>query len=168
MREFPAARRTRSAGVGPLSCPQEPIPKGWKVWRSAEVPTPLVQTAIDIRDHVRQYQRGTIAKTMVYNGQTVAFWVSSHTWTYRNGVLVTGLCIAGVSILVAVPAGTQGIGGTQNDSLDTPDPTAAVYDGAPPESTNWALVAISAGAGAAVVAAFWLALHFAGRKRLTA
>ena len=149
-----------------MSCPVEPIPRGWKVWRQVEVPTPIVQAAIAVRDHVRDYQRGTIAQTMVYGGQTIALWVSSHSWTYRNGKLVTGICIGGVSVLVAVPAGTGGIGDAQSDSLDTPDPTAAIYTGMPPEQTSWPLVIVSGAAIVATVAAVMLALKLAGRPRL--
>ena len=97
----------------------------------------------------------------------MALWVSSHTWTWRNGVLVTGLCISGVSVLTQVPAGAQGVGGTVADSLDTPDPTAAVYVvDEPPPGVNWPLVAVSGVAIVATVAAFVLAIKVAGRPRL--
>lgn len=144
-----------------MSCQPEPIPLGWHVWRQTEVPTPLVQAAIDVRDHVNKYKRGTIARTMVYNGQTIGIWVSSHTWTWRNGVLVTGLCIPGASILVQQPTGS--VGASTPDSLVTPDPTAAVYSAEQPPGPDWPLVGISAGAGATVVTLFLLALKHAGK-----
>jgi hypothetical protein len=145
-----------------VSCPQEPIPSGWRVWRQTAVPDPLVQFAIDVRDHVRSYKRGTIAKVVTYNGQNVGAFVSSHTWTYRNGVLITGICIPGVSLLVQQPTGS--VGGAAGDSLATPDPTAAVYgadDLAQP--TNWPLVAASGAAVVGVTALFLLALKHAGK-----
>ena len=155
-----------------MTCPQEPIPLGWRVWRGA-VPTPLTQFAIDIRDHINQYAYGAIASTTSYNGQTVAAFKSHHVWTYRkmsDGTtqLVTGLCIPGCSLLVPVAAGTQGIGGTEQDSLATPDPTAAVYgvDPGAPASTNWPLVLVSGVAITATIAAFILAIKLAGRPGL--
>ncbi|MHB8331496.1 MAG: hypothetical protein ACYDDA_04955 [Acidiferrobacteraceae bacterium] len=124
-----------------------------------------MQAAIHVRDHVRDYKRGTIAQTLTYNGQTVALWVSSHSWTWRNGVLIQGICISGVAVLQQ--AGTSGVGATEADNLDTPDPTAAVYAGPPDhEATNWPLVAVSGVALVATVTAFWLALKLAGRPRL--
>lgn len=143
------------------------MPHGWKVWRGVEVPGPIAQAAIDVRDHVRSYSRGQIAREIDYQGQHVGLWVSSHTWTYRNGVLVTGICIPGVSVLVPVPRGGMAVGaGTLQDDLSVPDPTAAVYGGAPPESTNWWLVGGTVVATMAVVAGFWAVLHFTDAKRL--
>jgi hypothetical protein len=148
-----------------MSCPQESIPPGWKVWRNAEVPTPIVQAAIDIRDHVRQYSRGTVARTMVYGGQTIALFVSSHTWTYRNGVLVTGICIPGVSVLVQQAPGV-GATATESDSIATPDPTAAVYSAdVPPSSTDWPIVAVCGALVGTVIAMFWGALKAAGKAK---
>jgi len=134
------------------------------VWRQTLVPDPLVQLAIDVRDHIRQYPYGSIAKTVQYNGQTVGIFVSHHSWTYRNGQLVTGICIPGASIIVKQAPGL--VTSTTPDNLDTPDPTAAVYgadDVPPPQSTNWSLVAVSAGAAATAVALFLLAIRSAGR-----
>jgi hypothetical protein len=121
-----------------------------------------VQAAIDVRDHIRQYKRGTIVRTLQYNGQTVGVFVSSHTWTYRNGVLVTGLCIPGASILIQQPANSVG---TTLDDLSTPDPTAAVYgaDDLATQPTDWSLVAVSAGAILTISALFALAIKHAGR-----
>ena len=149
-----------------MSCPQQSIPAGWRVWRGA-VPTPITQAAMDIRDHVRSYQLGAIAKTMDYNGEQVAFFVSNHPWTYRNGVLVTGICIWGVSVLTPIPAGAQQLG-TPPDDLANPDATAAVYgaDDVPERGTNWPLVFATSAAIVATTAAFVLALKLAGRPRL--
>jgi hypothetical protein len=157
-----------------VTCPQEPIPLGWKVWRSAAVPTPLEQFAIDVRDHINQYTYGQVVATTDYNGQRVGAFKSHHTWTYRrqpDGTtkLVTGICIPGVSLVLPVAAGVHGVGGTQPDSLSTPDPTAAVYgadDLASARSVNWGVVAATAAVVAVTAAAFWAAVHFAGTPRL--
>ncbi len=122
-----------------MSCPQEPVPLWWSVWRGP-VPTELTQLAMDVRDHVRSYKRGTIVQTLDYmdpstsQHKTVGVFVSSHTWTYKRQpdgsvVLMTGICIPGVSLLVQQPLPT---GVTANampvaDDLSTPDPTAAVW-----------------------------------------
>jgi hypothetical protein len=153
-----------------MTCPQEQIPAGWKVWRGTEVPAPLIQLAIDVRDHIRDYPRGTIAQTVDYNGQTVGVFVSSHTWTYRNGKLVTGICIPGASLIVkqAAGPGTTQVTAIAPDNLDTPDPTAAVFGADDvPAPTDWKLVAMTAGLGAAVVVAFLWALKTAGRAAST-
>lgn len=154
-----------------MSCTIEPTPAGWQVWRGA-VPTPLTQLAIDVRDHVNKYQRGTFAKTTTYNGQTVGVWVGTHTWTYRNGVLVTGICIPGVSLLVPVGS-TQGVSGVPTELTGfgadvsdlSPDPTAAVFGADDLERTDWDLVVKTTIALAAVGAAFWWGLHHAGHVR---
>lgn len=143
-----------------MACASEPIPFGWKVWRGP-VPPELVQLAIDVRNHIGQYAYGSIARTVPYAGGAVAAFKSHHTWTWRDGQLVTGLCIPGVSLL------TQAAGGTVAavpivDSLDTPDPNAAVFAA---DGINWNLVAVSAGATVLVIGAFFAALHFAGPKR---
>ena len=75
-----------------MSCPTQSVPLGWRTWQGP-VPTELTQMAMDIRDHVRSYPVNSIAKTIQYNGQTVGFWISMHDWTYKNGVLLTGICI---------------------------------------------------------------------------
>lgn len=147
-----------------MSCPQEAVPLGWRVWRQAAVPTPLEQLAIDVRDHVRNYPYGSIAKTVVYGGQTVGVFVSHHTWTWRNGVLVTGICIPGCSLIVK-QSGVHASG--VPDDLSVPDPTAAVYGAddlpVPAPQTNWPLVAFSGAAVVGVVAGFVLALKYAGK-----
>ena len=154
-----------------MSCPQEPVPVGWKVWRQAAVPDPLTQLAIDVRDHILSYPYGSIAKTVQYGGQTVGVFVSHHVWTYRNGVLITGICIPGASLIVQQPAGTAG--STLQDSLATPDPTAAVYgaddllaEQQPVASTNWPLVIGSGVALVAVVGLFAMAMKHGGRAAM--
>lgn len=148
-----------------MTCPQEPVPVGWYVWRKTAVPLELQQFAMDVRDHVRDYPYGSIARTIQYQGLTVGAFVSHHTWTYRGGQLVTGICIPGVSLVIQ----QQGTMLSMQDSLDTPDPTAAIYgaDDVPqPQGTNWTLVGVTAGAILTVATAFALALRHAGRRRL--
>jgi hypothetical protein len=150
-----------------MTCPQEPIPAGWSVWRGA-VPLELTQFAMDVRDHVRSYPYGQIAKTIQYQGQTVGAFVSHHTWTYRGGQLVTGICIPGVSLLIQQTNTPPASGtGASTDSLATPDPSAAVYGAddvpGPPEGTDWTLVTVGVAAIATVTAGFWLAIRQAGR-----
>ncbi len=143
----------------------QPTPDGWKVWRGSVPPT-LVQLAIDARDHINRYAYGTIVKQVDYNGQPVAIFKSSHTYTTRNGQLVTGICIPGISLLVPAGAakGTPGVAATPNvDALLTPDPNAALLgaDDAP----DWGLVIKSGLAVAAVAGLFWWGLQAAGRAR---
>jgi hypothetical protein len=123
-----------------MTCPQEPIPAGWRVWRGTAGPDPLTQFAIDVRDHVRSYPYGSIAKTVQYNGMIVGAFVSHHSWTYRNGVLVTGICIPGVSLITQQTG--SALASATADSLATPDPTAAVYGADDlPQKTDWPIVA---------------------------
>ncbi len=116
-----------------MSCPQEPFPQGWSVWKGP-VPTELTQLAMDVRDHVRNYRRGTIVQTLPYQSQTVGVFVSSHTWTYKRqpdgtAVLVTGICIPGVSLLIqqAPSTATATAMPMIASDLSIPDPTAAVW-----------------------------------------
>ena len=148
-----------------MSCPQENVPAGWKVWRGA-VPTELTQLAMDVRDHVRSYPYGSIAKTVNYSGQNVGVFVSHHTWTYKGGQLLTNICIPGCSLIVQQAPGAVGVSPMQ-DSLSTPDPTAAVYgaDDVPIQHTNYTLVAVTATAIVATCAAFAYAIRAAGRAR---
>jgi hypothetical protein len=143
-----------------VTCAQEPLPSGWRVWRGP-VPAELAQLAMDVRDHVRRYTRGTIVQTVTYQGTPVGVFVSSHTWTYRGGTLVTGICIPGVSLVV--PVGQTGVGdtGSATTDLSTPDPTLAVFGA--PETTDWGAVAVSATVILGLSAAFAWAIRGAGR-----
>lgn len=93
-----------------------------------------------------------------------------HTWTYKGGKLLTGICIPGITLYepvlamasLAGPEGSRGVGDTATDSLATPDPNVAAFTNEP--GTNWGLVGISALAAAAVVGAFVAGIHFAGRR----
>jgi hypothetical protein len=147
-----------------VSCPAvEPLPVGWHLWR-APVPPELGQLAVDILHHVKDYPLGSIAKTVVYQNQTVGAWVGTHHWTWRGGQLVTGLCLRGVSLIYQPSTTSTFAEASAVDSLDTPDPTVAAYT--TDAGIDWRLVAISGVAGAAVVGLFFFALHHAGKRAL--
>jgi len=155
-----------------MSCPgNPPAPAGFTVWKGP-VPTELVQWAISLRDHVSGFPYGQ-TWTMQYTDptgktQTVTARKDYHTWTYRGGQLVQGICIPGITLYQAKPTGV--VGANYGDPLGgTPDGTEAVYGAdVPGPGVNWKLVAVSAGAGALVVGLFWAAVHFMPGKRLRA
>jgi hypothetical protein len=113
---------------------------GWRVWRGP-VPPELVTFAVAIRDKVRSYKLGTIAETKTWRGQTVAAFCSSHTWTYRNGMLVTGICIPGVSLLSPTDPNADKL----DPGLSHPDPDAATWT-AP--GFDWVAAGLFVAAGA--------------------
>jgi hypothetical protein len=136
-----------------------PPPVGFKIWRGT-VPAPLVQWAVDLRDHINKFPYGQVW-TLDYAGATVAARKDYHQWTYHNGKLITGICIPGITLYAPKPAG---MAATTVDSLDNPDPTAAVFNTT--DATDWRLVAVSGVAIVATVGLFLLAIHGAGRARL--
>jgi len=146
-----------------MTCPSNPPPPpGYRVWRGA-VPTPLTQWAMGIRDHIAAPAYGT-TWSMDYGGQTVIARKDHHEWTYRNGQLVTGLCIPGVTLYQP----TTGVQATPTDAMEpnalAPDPTLAVWGADDvPQSTNWGLVAVTGVAAATVVTLFVVAIRAAGR-----
>jgi hypothetical protein len=150
-----------------VSCPAEATPAGWKVWRGP-VPSALVQIAVDARDHINQYPYGQFVSQVDYQGQPVGIYKSHHSWTYRNGVLINGICIPGISLMVPATAvsGSPGVAAAPAaDALLTPDPNAALFGADDLERTDWQLVASTVAAAAIVVAAFWFGLQHAGRAR---
>jgi hypothetical protein len=153
-----------------VSCLQEPIPSGWRVWKGP-VPPELVQFAIAVRNKINEYQYGTIAQTTTYGGQTVGAFKSHHTWTYRPTGLVTGICIPGISLVVQTGTSNSfGLGQPSNSTptsspqgdLSQPDPSLAVFGAE--DGIDWPLVAASAIALASVVGLFFLGLKHAGRR----
>jgi hypothetical protein len=145
-----------------MTCPSEPIPAGWKVWRGP-VPPELVQIAVDARDHIHDYAYGSMAQVVTFNGSQVGVFKSHHTWTYKNGQLVQGICIPGISLLV--PSGsTIGIGATAM-ATTAPDPNLAVW-GTEIDQTDWRLVFWTGLAGAAIIGAFWWILHHGAGRAL--
>lgn len=142
-----------------VACPANPPPPdGFKIWRKP-VPKQLTDFAIGIRDQIAKYPLRTQFGTW-YNGEYVVARVDSHSWTYVNGRLVTGICIKGVTLFEPIPTAALTAYNPAADTLDVPDPNAAVFDAT--QGPDWGLVALSAGAGAAVVALFLLALRTAG------
>jgi hypothetical protein len=115
--------------------------------------------AIDVRDHIESYDYGQIARVVTYNGQPVGAWKSHHTWTYRNNVLVTGICIPGVSLVVRRAPGDS----LALEDTTTPDPNAAMFAADGPEIISWPLVLVTAGAIVAAGSLFALAIAGAGR-----
>jgi hypothetical protein len=164
-----------------MSCPTNPpAPSGYRVWRKP-VPTALTQWAMHLRDHINQYPYGTTWTTS-YNGQGALARKDYHVYTYRkqsDGTmqLETGICISGITLYEPIPATsspTTGTGATPDpvtptttlgdSDLTTPDPNAAVYSKyEPPETTDWPLTLLSAGAILGVSVAFAFALKHAGR-----
>lgn len=131
----------------------ESVPPGWRIWRSA-VPATLGQFAVQaLRNATRRhpYPYGEVTETIDYNGQTVGAWASSHPWSTKGGKIVYG-CYDGIALVTPDP--TVGSGNTPRDSIQTPDPNAAVFS--EPTGIDWAAVGLSALAGAGIVGAFWL------------
>jgi len=149
-----------------VTCPTNPPPPaGFVIWKGP-VPAPLTQWAMDLRDHISQYPRGT-TWTIQYGGQTVMARSDSHSWTWRNGVLVTGLCISGITLYrpASQQAGLNAADAT-DPALATPDPELALYSISAtraPEQTDWGLVLVCAAALATVSGGFVWGIRAAGR-----
>ena len=163
-----------------MTCPANPpAPAGYMVWKGA-VPTELTQWAMQLRDNIAPFPYGQ-TWTLDYtdasgNPATVLARKDYHTWTWRNGQLVTGLCIPGVTLYAPIPGGTPttaeaGLPPPAGDPLASADGTEAVWGAdtvpsattAPPTETSWPLVALTAGAIGGVVFLFFQALKAAGR-----
>lgn len=138
-----------------MSCPSNPPPPpGFRIWRGP-VPQPLVDWAISLRDRISTFEYGTTF-TLDYGGVTALARKDHHTYTYRGGKLVTGLCIPGITLYSPIAAAAASIEAPADTSL--PDPNAALFP-APPDQTDWKLVAMSGLATAAIIAAFFWALR---------
>ncbi len=111
-----------------MPCPNEPLPAGWRVWRGS-VPAELSKFAIGVRDHVSRYDYGAIAEQTTYQGSVVGAFKSHHTWTYRNGQLLTGLCIPGVMLVVPTdsPLGRPAQPAASGGDLLSPDPDIPMW-----------------------------------------
>lgn len=149
-----------------MSCPANPPPPaGFVIWKGP-VPAPLTQWAMDLRDHINQFPRG-YTWTIQYGGGTVLARHDSHSWTWRNGVLVTGLCLSGVTLYrpAAQQAGLNAADVT-DPATATPDPELALYSASAtraPEKTDWGLVLVCAAALATVSGGFVWGIRVAGR-----
>lgn len=143
-----------------MTCPANPPPPpGYRILR-AQVPPPLSQWAVDLLHQVRNYSFGQVF-FLDYNGITYAARIDHHSWTYRNGKLVTGLCIPGITLYEPTTGDALA---TATEDLTAPDPNAAVYSSDFSTQTDWKLVGITAGVTVGLVTAFWLALKHAGRR----
>lgn len=118
---------------------------------------------MDLRDRVSGFPYGQ-TWSMTYGGQTVMARKDYHTWTYKNGTLVQGICIPGITLYAAIPTstGTAAVAATADD-LSTPDPTAAAFGADDLQATDWRLVATSVAVTGAILGLFWLALRNAGK-----
>lgn len=135
-----------------------PAPAGYQVWRG-NVPTELTQWAMDLRDHVSGFPYGQ-TWTLPSNGQTVLARKDHHTWTWRGGQLVTGLCIPGITLYApASPTVAKAILSAGDPLAGPPDPTAAVFGAEEVQTTDWGLVAVSGLAIVGVLTGFWAALR---------
>ena len=152
-------------------CPgNPPAPAGYAIWKGS-VPTPLTQWAMDLRDHVNGFPYGNVWTTS-YGGAQVAARKDHHTWTYKNGTLVSGICIPGITLYREIIGAQAGeIGGGDPASV-SPDPTLAVYGAddvpapaAPASSTG--LIVVGAVAAVLGVTAIALAVR-AARLRAAA
>ena len=154
-------------GFAGAPCPSNPPPPaGYVIWKGP-VPTPLTQWAMDLRDNIRKYPFGT-TWTIEYGGETVLARHDHHEWTYRNGVLVTGLCLSGVTLYRQRPqSGVTGLGAADvtDPATAAPDPELALYSVSatqPPEHTDWPLVLVCAAALATVAGGFVGMIRAAG------
>lgn len=142
-----------------------PSPEGFRIWRGAAPPPPLTQWAVDLRDHWMGKARYGDTQTLEYDGNLVLARKDHHTWTYKKGQLITGICIPGITLYKATPAATTSLSGlaaaASADTLEVPDPSAAVYS--VDVGTDWGLVGACGAAIAVTVAAFLAGLRYAGR-----
>ncbi len=125
------------------ACPEERLPVGWKMWIDPKVPADLTDFAKGIRDKINKYEYGTVAETKsLADGRTVGAYKSHHTWTNQkqpdgSTKLVTGICIPGISLLVAQPqAGETAISGEGGEVI-RPHPHAFRLLAYPVESAGW-------------------------------
>jgi hypothetical protein len=150
-----------------MSCSANPpSPTGFAVWQGS-VPAPLETWAISLLRHVNLSPYGT-TWTMEYAGQPVTARKDYHSWTHRNGVLVTGICIPGITLYRATSSAFVDTALAEGDPLATPslDLAPALFDAddTAPATIDWPLVLLSGGAVAAVVTGFVFALRLAGRR----
>ena len=114
------------------------------MWIDPKVPADLTDFAKGIRDKINKYEYGTVAETKsLADGRTVGAYKSHHTWTNQkqpdgSTKLVTGICIPGISLLVAQPqAGETAISGEGGEVI-RPHPHAFRLLAYPVESAGWA------------------------------
>lgn len=136
------------------ACTNPPAPAGYRVWRGS-VPKVLTDWAIGLRNHIASYPFGQ-TWTTEYNGQTVVARCDCHSWTYRNGQLLTGLHIKDITLYSPLPATLVDSPQPQGDPLATPDPSLAAALFNPPPAgvvSPWAVAGTLAVAGGVL---YWL------------
>ncbi|MDE2022215.1 MAG: hypothetical protein KGI71_04895 [Patescibacteria group bacterium] len=150
-----------------MSCPANPpAPSGYAVWKGP-VPPELSKWAVQLLGTVSKYDFGQTWTMVDAKGETIIARLDRHTWHYLpDGTLLTNLCWKGITLYRPLAIQTPYGGVTTNIETATPSADFAVYD-TPPSSTNWTLVAVAGGAIVFTVAAFWAAIHFTGRSRLS-
>jgi hypothetical protein len=148
-----------------MSCPTNPpAPSGYAVWKGS-VPPPLQQWAGQLLKTVNSVPYGQTWQNTDPSGHPVVARKDFHTWHYQpNGSLLTNLCWPGITLYRPTAAATQAGDDALVTNIETatPSPLFAVYD-SPPQSTNWTLVAVTAGTIVALATAFALAIRHAGR-----
>jgi len=137
------------------SCPQNPPPRAGYVYWTGPVPAPLTAWASELLKTVGQFPYGTEWEDS-YNGQVIVARLDHHTWSHRNGQLVTG-CFAGITLYR--PA--SGTGGTPGGNPNDPNGGVAQFTVTP---TDWTAVAVSALAILAIGGGFAAAIHYAGKR----
>jgi hypothetical protein len=149
-----------------VSCPSNPAaPQGYVVWKGP-VPTPLQQWAAQLIKTVNRYPYGQTWQNTDPSGNIVLARKDHHTWHIQpDGTVLTNICWPGITIYRPIPVAAQAGDSSLVTNIETatPSPQFAVYD-SPPQSTDWTLVAVTAGTIVALGAAFWLAIRFAGPK----
>jgi hypothetical protein len=136
------------------SCPVDPPPpQGFAYWKGP-VPPELGRWAQDILKIQGQYPYGAWW-TRDYQGSPVGARKDHHTWTRRGGVLITGICIPGITLYRPTVLGEPVI------NPNVPDPELAMFNEGP--GTDWGLVAITGGAIVGLSVLFALGLRHAGR-----
>ena len=97
-------------------CKNPPPPDGFRIWRGA-VPDPLTQWAMGLRDHVAGFSFGTTWGT-TYNNEYVVARRDCHPYTWKNGKLITGLHIKGITLYSQVPPVSAVSYNPATDTLD--------------------------------------------------
>lgn len=139
------------------ACPRDPPPPpGFAYWKGP-VPTELGLWAQRLLKVEGSVNYGYVWTTE-YSGRPIAARKDHHTWTYRGGHLITGICIPGITLYRPIVLGEA----VQTVDPTVPDPDLAMYnEGAP---TDWVAVGISGGAILGLALLFAAALKYAGRR----
>lgn len=145
------------------SCSPGPVPPmGWHIFRGPVTPE-LSQWAVSLLHGIGNVPYGqTWIKPYGTSMQIMAI-KQRHTWTYRGGKLVSGICIPGITLYTKPNAATPPTPPQLGDTTPPELPQAgdiAAFNEAP---TDWPIVIASAGAILTVSILFALALKHAGR-----